>query len=358
MIILGSTGSIGVNTLNIVRDFGLSAEVLVAGENVQLLKKQIEEFSPKIVVVGSKSAKDQLGSVNAKLFVGAQGIENALNEAKGRLVVNAMVGYRGLAPTLQAISQGKKVALANKESLVTAGKFIDTSRIIPIDSEHFGLWYLNHTRKASKMTITASGGAFRDRPLEEIANASIEDALAHPNWSMGKKITIDSATMANKLFELLEARWLFGEEICYDAIIETRSIIHALIEFSDGVTTAQLSPTDMRLPIAYALLGELDKPLFPPVDLLQTPTIEFRPIEKERYPLWELKDEILQKPELGVVLNAANEIAVEKFLAKKIPFGEISSMVIKTFNQFAHEKISSVDDVVVLDAHIRKVLNG
>jgi len=231
MILLGSTGSIGVNTLIVAKRFGIKVEVLVAGRNIELLNKQILEHTPQVVVV---ACRDDVFKVNHNnVYFGQDAILKVIEDASSKLVVNALVGFLGLSPTLKAISSGKKVALANKESLVACGNFIDTSKIQPIDSEHFGLWYLLQDRAVSKMIITASGGAFRDWDIAKLKNATLADTQKHPNWSMGQKITIDSATMVNKIFELLEARWLFGEGK-YDAIIETKSLIHALIDFKDG----------------------------------------------------------------------------------------------------------------------------
>jgi len=189
----------------------------------------------------------------------------------------------GLRPTLKAIECGKKVALANKESLVACGNFIDVSKIQPIDSEHFGLWYLAQDRPIEKMIITASGGAFRDWDINKLQNASLADTQKHPNWNMGQKITIDSATMVNKMFELLEARWLFGEGQ-YDAIIETKSLIHALIDFKDGSTTAHFADANMQLPIAYAVNKKMDEKILYNVDLLKVGSLAFREIDKLRYP--------------------------------------------------------------------------
>ncbi|MFW2443584.1 1-deoxy-D-xylulose-5-phosphate reductoisomerase, partial [Aliarcobacter butzleri] len=214
-------------------------------------------------------------------------------------------GFLGLRPTLKAIECGKKIALANKESLVVAGKFIDQTKLSPIDSEHFGLWYLLQNKKIDSMTITASGGSFRDYPLDKLQNVSIKEALNHPNWSMGNKITIDSATMTNKMFELIEAAWLFDTRKL-DAIIETKSLIHAMINFKDGSTTAHIANASMQLPIAYAILGHCDEEILKPVNLIEVGNIEFRRIEENRYPIWQLKDEILNNLDLGVVLNAAN----------------------------------------------------
>ncbi|MFY4820977.1 1-deoxy-D-xylulose-5-phosphate reductoisomerase, partial [Aliarcobacter butzleri] len=224
MILLGSTGSIGVNTLNIARKFNLNIEVLVAGKNIKLLNEQIKEFNPKIVVVANKEDIPFVQHKNVSF--GETAILEAIENSSSKTVVNALVGFLGLRPTLKAIECGKKIALANKESLVVAGKFIDQTKLSPIDSEHFGLWYLLQNKKIDSMTITASGGSFRDYPLDKLQNVSIKEALNHPNWSMGNKITIDSATMTNKMFELIEAAWLFDTRKL-DAIIETKSLIHA-----------------------------------------------------------------------------------------------------------------------------------
>jgi len=229
MVLLGSTGSIGVNTLIIAKKFGIEVEVLVAGRNIALLNEQIKLHNPKMVVIADENEIQFVQHHN--VYAGEKAILEAIKQSKSEIVVNALVGFLGLKPTLKAIECGKKVALANKESLVAGGNFVDTSKITPIDSEHFGLWYLlNDAKPVKKMIITASGGAFRDWDLAKLKDATLADTQKHPNWSMGQKITIDSATMVNKMFELLEARWLFGEGE-YDAIIETKSLIHALIDF-------------------------------------------------------------------------------------------------------------------------------
>ena len=352
MILLGSTGSIGVNTLEIVKRFNLEVEVLVAGKNINLLNKQILTHSPKIVVVASKD--DVLKVNHNNVFFGEDSILKVIEDSKSDLVVNALVGFLGLAPTIKAIKCGKKVALANKESLVACGNFIDISKIQPIDSEHFGLWYLLQDRAISKMIITASGGAFRDWDINKLKNATLADTQKHPNWSMGQKITIDSATMVNKMFELLEARWLFGEGE-YDAIIETKSLIHAMIDFKDGSTTAHFANASMQLPIAFALDEKMDENILGHVDLLKAGSLEFREIEKNRYPIWEIKDDILKNPNRGVVINAANEVAIEKFINKEIGFMDISKTILKAYDMFRDEP-KSVDDVFALDYEIREKL--
>ena len=350
MILLGSTGSIGVNTLNIARKFNLEVEVLVAGRNIDLLNQQIKEFNPKKVVI-DRAEDIHLVNHNNVSF-GEDSILQAIQESKTSTVVNALVGFLGLKPTLKAIECGKKIALANKESLVVAGKFIDQTKLKPIDSEHFGLWYLLQDKKIDSMMVTASGGSFRDYPLEKLQNVSIKEALAHPNWSMGNKITIDSATMTNKMFELMEAAWLFDIRKL-DAIIETKSLIHAFINFSDGSTTAHIANASMQLPIAYAILGSCDEEILKPVDLVEVANLEFRKIETSRYPIWEIKDEILNNLDLGVVLNAANEVAVAKFLNSQIGFLDIPKITLNAINKFNNVKPTSIEEIFQIDKEVR-----
>ena len=351
MILLGSTGSIGVNTLNIARKFNLNVEVLVAGRNIQLLNQQIKEFNPKIVVIDR--VEDIHLVCHNNVFFGQEAILQAIEQSTSNTVVNALVGFLGLKPTLKAIECGKKIALANKESLVVAGKFIDQTNLKPIDSEHFGLWYLLQDKKMDSMMVTASGGSFRDYPLDQLKNVSIKEALAHPNWSMGNKITIDSATMTNKMFELMEAAWLFDIRKL-DAVIETKSLIHAFINFADGSTTAHIANASMQLPIAYAILGKVDEEILKHVDLVEVASLEFRKIETSRYPIWEIKDEILNNLDLGVVLNAANEIGVAKFLNSEIGFLDVAKISLNAINKFNNVKVNSLDEIFEIDKEVRK----
>lgn len=350
MILLGSTGSIGVNTLNIARKFQLNVEVLVAGRNIELLNQQIKEFKPKKVVIDR--AEDVSLVCHDNVSFGEEAILQAIEESESPTVVNALVGFLGLRPTLKAIECDKKIALANKESLVVAGKFLDQTKLKPIDSEHFGLWYLLQAKKIDSMTITASGGSFRDYPLSELKNVSIKEALAHPNWSMGNKITIDSATMTNKVFELMEAAWLFDIRKL-DAIIETKSLIHAFINFTDGSTTAHIANASMQLPIAYAILGRCDEEILKPVNLIEVGSLEFKKIETSRYPIWEIKDEIINNLDLGVILNAANEVAVAKFLNSEIGFLDISKISLNAINKFNNFKLGSIDEIFEIDKEVR-----
>ena len=368
MIILGSTGSIGINTLIIAKKLHLEIETLCAGKNISLLNQQILEFKPKNIVIADKQDIPKITKhFNGKIYYGENGILEAILDSKSTLVVNALVGFLGLKPTLYAINAGKTIALANKESLVVGGEFIDTSKIIPIDSEHFSLAYLmnfdSQIRPFKNLYITASGGAFRDTPLEEIPLQNATNALKHPNWKMGKKITIDSATMVNKLFEVLEAHWLFKTQNI-DAYIERNSQIHALVEFWDGSVVAHFANANMQLPIAYAItygLGLKEEflqsfshsPLIPSINFVnQNYTLE--PICTKRYPLWNLKNSLLENPKLGVILNAANEVAVEAFLCHTIPFGEIVTIIQKTLDYFHQTLPNSLNEVFALDFEVRK----
>ena len=350
MVVLGSTGSIGRNTLEIAEKYNLDIEVLVAGTNFELLNKQIVKYSPKIVVISRKDLASKVNHPN--VLWGEDGILKAIEESKSDIVVNALVGFTGLKPTLKTLELGKRLALANKESLVVAGAFLDISKINPIDSEHFGLWYLLNGREVEEMTITASGGAFRDWDISHIYSAKPQDALKHPNWSMGNKITVDSASMVNKLFEMLEAKWLFNPKKL-SAIIEPSSIIHGFVQFIDGSTTAHISGTDMKLPIAFALLGEVKDKILPPVDIMQISNIEFREIDKIRYPLWSLKNELMQYPKKGLILNSANDIFIDQFLKNKIPFGAISESIFRVFDKFGDREPKSIDEVFEIDREIR-----
>lgn len=351
IVLLGSTGSIGVNTLIVAQKYNIKIEALVAGANIDLLNQQIKEHNPKVVCVAKK---EDISRVNhSNVLYGANGILEIIESSQSTRVVNALVGYAGLAPTLKAIEMKKRVSLANKESLVVAGEFIDMSLITPIDSEHFGLWYLINNRPINKLYITASGGAFRDWDIAKMQNATYSDALKHPNWSMGDKITIDSATMTNKLFELLEAKWLFNTTNI-DAYVEKKSIIHALVEFKDGSTTAHFAGVDMKLPIAFALRDEVNEEILPPIDLLSMGSLEFLPIESNRYPIWSIKEDLLNNPHLGVVVNAINEEAIKAFKKQKCTFFGMSDIVLDAYKKFEDTKPTSIEDIVRIDREVRE----
>ncbi len=354
IVLLGSTGSIGVNTLTIASRYQIPVEALVAGNNLYLLNEQIARYKPKYVAIADQRDRDAVD--HPHVFCGEEGILELLEQTQSSTVVNALVGYAGLAPTLKAIELGKRVALANKESLVVAGEFIDMSRITPIDSEHFGLWYLMSERPFSKLYITASGGAFRDWESDAIATATFSDALKHPNWSMGNKITIDSATMTNKIFELLEAKWLFGTDQV-DAVIERKSVIHALTQFKDGSTTAHYAGVDMKLPIAFALRGKVEEEILPPLDLLDIGALRFESIESAKYPIWEIKEHILQNPHLGVVINAANEEAIKAFEKGESTFFGMAKTVLDAYRHFDTVHASSIEEIIAIDKEVRNYVN-
>ncbi|PAF52710.1 1-deoxy-D-xylulose-5-phosphate reductoisomerase [Helicobacter sp. 13S00477-4] len=360
MILLGSTGSIGVNALQIAQKFQSPIESLSAGRNIKLLNQQIEIHRPKKVAIMEAQDLQILCAQGAKVYIGQEGICEMIKDSDSSLVINALVGFSGLLPTFETLKCNKKLALANKESLVSAGWLIDARKIIPIDSEHFGLWYLNNTKTFKKLIITASGGAFRDELIENIASKNAQEALRHPNWSMGKKITIDSASMVNKLFEIIEAKWLFKtNEI--EGYIERSSNIHALIEFLDGSTTAHFAYPDMKLPIAYAIDKQKasQNQIIPNLKLETLPNIKFEPIDTQKYPLWGLKDILIKKPKLGVILNASNEVAIQKFLQSRIVFGDIQKMITKSLQNFEDcvENLQNIEDIIRLDKEVRSFTN-
>ena len=401
MILLGSTGSIGVNTIKVAKTFNMPIEALSAGRNIDLLNTQMREVLPQKIAIADSKDFPKLDNAFIKkhkisVYCEESGLLEMIGDSQSALVVNALVGFAGLAPSLQAKQCGKKLALANKESLVVAGWLLKDYKITPIDSEHFGLWYLAqntrflhaqdfenpHARDSKnsqntqdstnfqnpqdfpmqsgikKLLLTASGGALRDMPLEKLANATPQEALKHPNWSMGQKITIDSATMINKLFEVLEARWLFGIE-CINALIEKNSLIHALIEFVDGSLCAHICHSDMRLPIAYALnpVFARTQNIIAPLDLNALSNLSLTPIDTKRYPLWNLKDTLLSAPKLGVTLNASNEVAVNAFLSGHIKFGTIEKIIFHALEKFESTKdcaLANLEEIKELDSAVRK----
>lgn len=375
MIILGSTGSIGTQALELARHFELNIEALVCGQNIELLNQQIREFRPKFIVINSKQDSNRvIKNKDSKLFFGENGILQMLENAKSNVVLNALVGFSGLAPSLKAQDLGKILALANKESLVVGGFLLDCARIFPIDSEHFSLQeLLKKECDIKRLIITASGGALRDVPLNELSNQTKTSALNHPNWAMGEKITIDSATMANKLFEILEAFWLFKISNI-DALIERTSRIHAMIETNNNAILAHIASNDMKIAIHSAINSALlaAKPneidifnrsklqAFIPKNLdLSALNLAFYNIDCARYPLWALKDSLLQTPKLGIILNAANDILNAKFLKNEIKFGEIASGILRIVDNFSHKiNVENLDNILELNKEIKSALQG
>ncbi|PAF50250.1 1-deoxy-D-xylulose-5-phosphate reductoisomerase [Helicobacter sp. 13S00401-1] len=359
-VLLGSTGSIGVNALKVISAFDKKIEALSAGSNIDLLNRQISLYNPSLVCIANKWDLARLEARGAKVFVGEEGLLEMLSLAKSRCVINAISGFAGLHASLKTLDLDKSLILSNKESLVIAGSRLETSKIIPIDSEHFGLWYLLEslsTKKSSvsRLVITASGGALRDKSASEIMESKLKSVLAHPNWKMGARITIDSATMVNKLYEVLETYWLFKDinpKLKIDALIERSSSVHSLVELEDGSLLAHLASPDMKLPLSFGIAGKeaFEKPIIKKLDLKDLLKIDFRDIDCDLYPLWRYKDLLLEKPYLGAVLNASNEVAVEGFLNDNLPLKVILDIVSFALETFKDSKIGE-DLKDLLDLH-------
>lgn len=343
LTILGSTGSIGVNTLDVVRRHPerYSVEYLTTNRQIDKLEEQIREFSPRAVVVldEEKAAELRARSPKTEVLTGAKELVKVAAAREVDTLVGALVGFAGLEPTIEAIKQGKRICIANKESLVVAGEILTAlaresgSEIIPIDSEHSAIAQClvgEELSSIKRIILTASGGPFRTRAAETFSEITVEDALKHPNWVMGQKITIDSATLMNKGLEVIEAKWLFDLPLSkVDVVVHPGSIVHSFVEFVDGSVKAQLGAPDMRLPIQYAL--EYPKRLaqeYDLLDLLKTRPLEFYAPDLEKFPALRLAREAGERGGLyPCVLNAANEIAVELFLTKKIGFTDIPALV-------------------------------
>ena len=342
--ILGSTGSIGTQTLDVVRANGdIEVVGIAAGRNIDVLEHQIREFSPKICGVWDEEKAKELAvrvaDTDTKIVSGMEGLlEIAVMEGY-EILVTAVVGMIGIRPTMAAIEAGKDIALANKETLVTAGHLIiplvkeKKVRLLPVDSEHSAIFQcLNgeHRSQLKKILLTASGGPFRGKKKEELKHVQVEDALKHPNWSMGRKITIDSATLVNKGLEMMEARWLFGvEPKDIQIVVQPKSIIHSMVEFVDGAVIAQLGTPDMKLPIQYALYYP-DRKYLPGdrLDFWSLNQITFEKPDMENFPGLKLAfDAAAAGGSMPTVYNAANERAVAKFLDRKIGFLDIPEII-------------------------------
>jgi 1-deoxy-D-xylulose-5-phosphate reductoisomerase len=369
--LLGSTGSIGRQTLEVIERFpdDLSVFALSSHSNVELFSQQIARFKPKLAALTDESAYQKLKGKVAKetqLFFGENGLKQIVSAPEVNLVVDALVGAAGLLPCLQAIEAGKDIALANKEVLVMAGELVTKKckeknvRLIPIDSEHSGMLQCLSAGKISeveKLIITASGGPFLNTPLEKLKSVNVAQALNHPTWRMGKKITIDSATLMNKALEIIEARWLFGikpEKI--KVLIHPQSIIHSLVEFIDGSIIAQLAPPDMRLPIEYALFYPhrrekvINNFSLPSVDKLT-----FQEVDLEKFKAVNFAYLVLQQSGTApAVLNAANEVAVNLFLQEKILFIKILELIDQVLSRQRVEQNPDLDDILEKDHWARE----
>src|SRR6266540_1742194 len=365
--ILGSTGSIGVSTLEIVAAHPDRFEVvaLTAGTNLELLKRQIAEFSPRVVAVSTEELGRELAEMlpakRPEILCGVPGLIAAATVDDIDMVVAAIVGAAGLVPTAAAIKAGKDIALANKETLVTAGRLImemveeQGVKLYPVDSEHSAIFQSlqgHRSEDVKRIILTASGGPFLNYPLEKLTKVSVADALNHPNWSMGRKISIDSATMMNKGLEVIEARWLFDvppEKIAVN--IHPQSIIHSMVEYVDGCVMAQLGVPDMKAPIAYALTYPERVPTgVKPLDLTALTGLSFFNPDHARFPALNLAFRALAGGEsLPAVLNAANEVAVEAFLEGRIRFPEIATLIERTMDLHQPHRFGTIEDVLCAD---------
>ncbi len=361
--ILGSTGSIGTQTLEIVREQrDLEVVALAAGSNIQLLEKQIREFHPRIAAVwDSKAAarlRENLRDLDVKVLTGMEGLLETAVYPDSEILVTAIVGMLGIRPTVAAIEAGKTIALANKETLVTAGHIImplakeRNVQILPVDSEHSAIFQsLNGEggNKISRILLTASGGPFRGKKREELTDIQVEDALKHPNWSMGKKITIDSSTMVNKGLEVIEAKWLFDvspDDI--QVVVQPQSVIHSMVEFEDGAVIAQLGTPDMRLPIQYALYYPERRPLGGDrLDFEALKSISFEEPDRKTFRGLSLAyDAIARGGNIPTVFNAANERAVAKFLNREIRYLEIDEMIEACMSDANYMPAPSIEQIL------------
>ncbi len=382
ILILGSTGSIGVNALNVIRNFPDKFQVaaLTVNKRIDLLEPQIEEFRPNIVVVKEEKAAEELRKKLKNLPAGRQGKCEVLSGIDGLvsiaakldydILIGAMVGFAGLKPTIEAIKRGKRIALANKETLVVAGELITKlcekydSEIIPVDSEHSAIYQCLVGEKISeveKLILTASGGPFLYKEKKYFENVTVEEALNHPNWKMGNKVTIDSASMMNKCLEVIEAHWLFNipkEKI--EVVIHPQSIVHSMVEFIDGSIKAQMGLPDMKLPIQYALTyPERCKSDFVKTNLTKIKNLTFIEPDFDKFECLNLAYKVLSSGGTSpCIMNAANEIAVERFLKKEIKFSQIPYLIKKALDSVENHKTTNIETIFECDNQTREFVKN
>lgn len=370
--VLGSTGSIGTQTLQVIEEYPdrFRPTVLVAGSKVDTLILQAQKWRPEMAVIADTTKYWKLKYALEPLGIATAAGQGAINDAMAAdcfdTVVTATVGYSGLAPTLRAIGAGKDIALANKETLVVAGDIVTAalgtspSRLYPVDSEHSAIYQClqgEDPESVRRLIITASGGPFRGMSAEQLEHVTVKDALHHPNWAMGAKITIDSATMVNKAFEIIEARWLFGmEPDRISAVVHPQSIVHSMVEFIDGAVKAQLGVPDMRLPIRYALgethrLPTSDSPL----TIERMASLTFEEPDRKRFPAIDFGHFALRRGgNTACVINAANEVAVAAFLHGRIPFTRIYTLITDTLERIPFVEHPTLADYVETNAAARR----
>ena len=371
ILILGSTGSIGVNTLNVIREFpeDFSVEAITVNSNIDALEKQIFEFNPRAVVVRNKKRaaelRDRVG-IKCEVLDGDEGLIEITSRGTYDILVSALVGFAGLAPTIEGIKQKKRIALANKETLVVAGELIIelcnkyNAELIPVDSEHSAIFQClvgENGSEINKLILTASGGPFLKKSKEALSKVTVEEALRHPNWDMGNKITIDSATMMNKGLEIIEAHWLFSlakEKI--EVLVHPQSIIHSMVQFIDGSIKAQLSLPDMRLPIQYALTyPNRYNYSFVETDLAKLGELTFLEPDFDKFQCMKLAYQVMaQEGTAPCILNAANEIAVEKFLKRQIQFLRIPALIENALDKIENHNSPDLETIFDCDRQTRE----
>jgi 1-deoxy-D-xylulose-5-phosphate reductoisomerase len=373
--VLGSTGSIGKNTLEVVRNlnkngYPVNVKYISANSNIDLLCEQVQEFKPKAAAIYKEDLCDELKSrlstLNCEILCGSAGINEIAARNDYDLAVNALVGFCGLIPTIEAIKNGKTLALANKESLVVAGELITSlvkkykTSILPIDSEHSAILQCiqgEGLNNVTKLTLTASGGPFRTYPKELLHDVTKQEALNHPNWKMGNKITIDSATLMNKGFEIIEAKWLFNIEAGkIEVLIHPQSIIHSMVEFSDGSVKAQLGAPDMKIPIQYAITyPDRVASDFPRLELSLLKNLTFELPDFEKFECLRLAYEVIKSGgSYPVVLNAANEAAVDLFLNERIRFSDIPFLISSALEKHSNTGSLELENIIEIDKWSRQ----
>ncbi|MDD2530545.1 MAG: 1-deoxy-D-xylulose-5-phosphate reductoisomerase [Bacteroidales bacterium] len=374
--IIGSTGSIGKQALEVIEHHKdrLCVEVLTANSQADLLIEQALRFDPNAVVIADnnqyKKVKEALASTDIKVFAGQEALEEIVQMETIDIVLTAIVGFAGLKPTLKAIEAKKPIALSNKETLVVAGELVtklsieNNVPIIPVDSEHSAIFQClagEFYNPIEKIILTASGGPFLGKTKEELIHITPKEALNHPNWVMGNKVTIDSATLMNKGLEVIEAKWLFDLPIeKIETVVHPQSIIHSLVEFEDGSVKAQLGLADMRLPIQYALTyPERLKTNFPKFNIYNNPNLSFLKPDSQTFPCLSLAYQAIQKGgNLPTIMNAANEIAVEAFLKERIGFLEIPEIIANAMSKYNFIANANVNDFFETDKEVREELSS
>lgn len=369
ILVLGSTGSIGVNALNVIRNFKDKFQVagLTVNSNIQQLENQVEEFNPEFVVIRDSKRADEFKKKNTiKVLSGNNGLIEVAASYNYDIIIGAMVGFAGLAPTIEAIKRGKRIALANKETLVVAGELITKmvresgAEIIPVDSEHSAIYQClvgENLTEVEKLILTASGGPFLNKDRSFLEKATVTEALNHPNWKMGSKITIDSASMMNKGLEVIEAHWLFGLEADkIEVVIHPQSIIHSMVQFVDGSIKAQLGLPDMKLPIQYALsFPERFENNFARTDFPKLNTLTFFEPDLKKFECLDLAFNALKTGGTApCILNAANEVAVDKFLNKKIRFSRIPEIINESLNKIVNHFDPDLETIFECDKQTRE----